>query len=172
MPLVAHVSPCGRLLNERGWACAGEEGRWHRPVKWTFNYLPWLNTTQSERTEHSSPLFLFLFLLIAPPIAASHVVCLFFGGCRWNRTRREAGTGSRSATALPASYSNYLSYRRFDFHAARPSWVPENQSPNRMQHAARSQHFWQLTVASATWRRGAGAGAERMWGWESPVVCL
>lgn len=31
------------------------------------------------------------------------------------------GKGARSATALAASYSNYLSYRRFDFHAARPS---------------------------------------------------
>lgn len=156
MPLVAHVSPCGRLLNERG-----QRGGDVAPVKWTFNYLPWLNTTQSECTQYRSPSS-FTFPSALHPMPR-HTSCVYFLGVADGAGR--GGKGARSATALAASYSNYLSYRRFDFHAARPSWVPENPSPNRMQHAARSQHFWQLTVASAAWWSGGGAGAERMCGW-------
>lgn len=44
-----------------------------------------------------------------------------FWGLRMVQDEAAGGKGARSATALPASYSNYLSYRRFDFHAARPS---------------------------------------------------
>lgn len=44
-----------------------------------------------------------------------------FWGLRMAQDVAGSGAGTGSATALPASYSNYLSYRRFDFHAARPS---------------------------------------------------
>lgn len=171
MPLVAHVSPCGRLLNERGWACDGAEGRWHRPVKWTFNYLPWLNTTQSECTEHSSPLSP-PSSHIAPPIAASHVVCLFFGGCGWHRTRREAGQELalllHCQLHIPIIY--LIAVLIFMPHA--PVEFPKIRAQIECStpHAASTFDSWQLHQQPMG--GGAGAGAERMWGWESPVVCL
>lgn len=148
MPLVAHVSPCGRLLNERG-----QRGGDVAPVKWTFNYLPWLNTTQSECTQYRSPSSSPL-PLCAPSNAASHVVCLFFGGCGWCQDEAGKGLALLLHWQLHIPIIYLIAVLIFMPHAPVESPKIRAQIECSTPHAASTFDSWQLHQQ----RGGAGAG--------------
>lgn len=161
MPLVAHVSPCGRLLNERG-----QRGGDVAPVKWTFNYLPWLNTTQSECTQYRSPSS-FTFPSALHPMPR-HTSCVYFLGVA--RTRRERG----SLCYCTGSFIFQLFILSpFWFSCRTPQLSPRKSEPK--SNAARRTQPALLTVdscISSVVERGWGRGREDVWMGESPVVCL